>query len=135
MKTLFFALSLSLLSLTASVKVFAAGGSPPTPSYGGMSCSASDKGYEEHWGGHSSCSECQIKHHGSCTERCNRDEFNCTAEGTRSDGSTDSVTAFDEREMYARDRALERCYNLRMSACRVSSCTNSPVEVSSRSCQ
>lgn len=34
-----------------------------------ISCSASDKGWEEHWGGHSTCQKCMEKH-GDCTETC-----------------------------------------------------------------
>lgn len=34
-----------------------------------VTCSASDKGWEEHWGGHSTCEKCQSKH-GDCTETC-----------------------------------------------------------------
>lgn len=34
-----------------------------------VTCSASDKGWEEHWGGHSTCEKCMGKH-GDCTETC-----------------------------------------------------------------
>lgn len=133
MKTLVFIASIALFFLTTTSNIFANGGSPPSR-YGAMSCSASDAGYEEHWGGHSNCGDC-LRKHGNCVERCNRDEFSCTAEGTRRDGRIDSVTAFDMREFAARDRALQRCYDSRLRGCRISNCFNNMVEVSSRSCR
>ncbi|WP_413287715.1 beta-sandwich domain-containing protein [Bdellovibrio sp. HCB337] len=37
--------------------------------YSKVECTASDDGWEEHWGGHSTCEACMAKH-GDCVERC-----------------------------------------------------------------
>ena len=40
-------------------------------------CKASDRGWEEHFGGHKSCDEC-LEHHGECEMKCYSYEFTAT---------------------------------------------------------
>lgn len=48
----------------------------------GVRCSAQDRGWEEHFGGHRSCGECMDRH-GSCVETCEYSEWTCVVEGQR----------------------------------------------------
>lgn len=132
MKQLFLLAIVMFLGLTSGTTAWAGGGGSPSNG-SGVTCSASDSGWEEHWGGHGSCSSCLAKH-GNCTERCTQSEYECTAEGELREGQVETVSAYDRDEYYARDRALERCYRSRLRGCRVTGCTSQAVEVSSRTC-
>lgn len=133
MKTLLFkTLSLFALCLLIQTSARAMGGSVPSGS-GGYGCSASDNGWEEHFGGHSSCGEC-LSRHGSCSERCYETSYSCSAVGTRYDGSQDTITAHDRFEYGARDEAMRRCYYSGLRDCHSSYCNTESNLVSSRSC-
>ncbi|OFZ25701.1 MAG: hypothetical protein A2381_00090 [Bdellovibrionales bacterium RIFOXYB1_FULL_37_110] len=84
----------------------------------GLRCQATDDGWEEHFGGHSSCGAC-LREHEDCTMRCYEDEVVATAEGRNQYGEIQTVTAMDRDSIYARERALDRCYNQRLSNCTI----------------
>lgn len=98
-----------------------------------VTCSATDNGWEEHWGGHGSCQECKAKH-GSCTETCSTESFACRAEGSNSMGNTESFEAYGSDEMFTRNEALDRCYRMGNRNCRSVGCTTSSQVVSRRGC-
>lgn len=106
------------------------------PGHGGgrVTCTASDNGWEEHWGGHGSCGECVSKH-GSCTERCSQESFACRAEGTNYNGTSESFESYGSDEYFARNEALDRCYRMGARNCRSVGCTTSSQVVSTRSCR
>jgi len=94
----------------------------PSPGYGrgGETCTARDRGHEEHWGGHGSCRSC-LREHGDCNYTCSVDSFQAEATGQRRDGSSDRFVAYsDYSDFDARDRALERCYDARLDNCYIS---------------
>jgi len=88
-----------------------------------ISCSATDKGWEEHWGGHrsrgfnlpqlesSACSKC-FKKHGTCNFRCVTEETRCTARFKSDDGTFDGEVYGDTwpRRFDAEDSAMDRCW-------------------------
>jgi hypothetical protein len=57
-------------------------GGRPGPGPSGYNCIATDRGWEEHFGGHRSCQECNARH-GNCIEECRYSEFVCVAQGVR----------------------------------------------------
>jgi len=84
----------------------------------GLRCQATDDGWEEHFGGHSSCGAC-LREHQDCTMRCYEDQFTAVAEGRNQYGELETVTAMDRDRLYAGERALDRCYSQRLSNCRI----------------
>jgi hypothetical protein len=106
------------------------------PGYGGgrVTCTATDNGWEEHWGGHGSCGECKARH-GSCTERCSQESFACRAEGSNHLGRAESFEAYGSDEYFTRNEALDRCYRMGARNCRSVGCTTHSQVVSTRSCQ
>jgi hypothetical protein len=88
-------------------------------------CNATDKGWEEHWGGHRSrgydlprlergaCGEC-LRKHGTCNFRCVTEEVRCSARFVpeRSNGGFESEVWGDSRPRRwdAEDSALDRCW-------------------------
>jgi|GEM_PF-1886800 len=99
-----------------------------------VTCSATDNGWEEHWGGHGSCQECKARH-GSCTETCSTESFSCRAEGTNYSGRTESFESYGSDEYFARNEALDRCYRMGARDCRSAGCTTSSQVVSRNSCR
>jgi hypothetical protein len=100
---------------------------------GNYECSASDDGWEEHWGGHSSCSECLSKH-GGCHETCYEEYYECTAEGTNDSGFTRQVTERGESEWRTEDRAVDSCRYERLQNCHSKGCNREREKVSTHSC-
>ena len=98
----------------------------------GYSCSAYDAGWEEHWGGHGSCSSCLSKH-GRCIEKCTEEVYTCTVEGTDRFGHTQTYSASHESRWRAEDRAMDRC-QWNSNSCYVKSCDSQSEVVSRRSC-
>ncbi|MBI4348242.1 MAG: hypothetical protein HY553_15480 [Elusimicrobia bacterium] len=112
------------------------------PGWGGSrreSCNASDRGWEEHWGGHGgygftpsqACGQCKKPHgpHGECSYRCTVEMTQCKAVFVRQDGTTG--TSYEGRrasDRYdAEDSAMSRCrddnwYNRDGGRCRVDGC-------------
>ncbi len=109
---------------------------PDNPSFSGgrVTCMATDNGWEEHFGGHSTCQKCLSKH-SSCTERCSTENYSCKAEGTDYQGRVETFEAYGSDEYFARDEALDRCYRMGARSCSSSGCTTISQVVSTRSCQ
>lgn len=131
MKTFFLALGLAL-TMTSAAQAYDYG-------YGRrVTCTATDNGWEEHWGGHSSCSQCTAVH-GRCTETCSSEEYRCTAEGTVSGyGSSSTRTETfrgrgDDRWDAERD-ALNECRRYNAQGCTIKECGSDTQIVSSRGC-
>ena len=104
------------------------------PGYGrNITCQAYDNGWEEHWGGHSSCQECRSKH-GGCYERCTCTSYHCTAQGNDPQGRQQTFEAFGEDQWRTRDEASQRCYYRGLMNCRVINCDTNEQEVSRRGC-
>lgn len=98
-----------------------------------VTCTATDNGWEEHWGGHSSCHECKAQH-GNCTETCSQESFACRAEGINGLGNSESFEAYGSDEYFTRNEALDRCYRMGGRNCRSVGCTTSSQVVSRRGC-
>ena len=102
---------------------------------GGFSCTYNDAGFEEHFGGHGSCSSC-LKSHGECNEECSATSYSCTASGTSTAGAVETTEGFsDFSENDARDRALDRCVMAGNKNCVVADCDPERKLISSRSCR
>lgn len=106
---------------------------PRPPRGGHITCTASDNGWEEHWGGHGSCHECLSKH-GDCTETCSANYFQCTAVGINHRGEEERMMGRDQDQYYAEDMALDRCYRY-LRHCRVENCVRDQETISRRSCR
>ncbi|MGE0615264.1 MAG: hypothetical protein AB7P04_06460 [Bacteriovoracia bacterium] len=139
-KSMFLALAL-VMSAQSAFAMGGGGGSSPAPGpgpgggFGHAHCSASDKGWEEHFGGHSNCGDCLAKH-GGCIERCYVTSYRCIAEGQDVRGITQTFEANSRRSgSDARQEALDRCYYSRMSGCRIQTCDTDDQLISSRSCK
>ena len=105
---------------------------------GGFSCTYNDAGFEEHFGGHGSCSSC-LKSHGECNEECSATSFACSASGTSLSGNGGTMETAegysDFSESDARDRALDRCVMAGNKNCVVDDCEPQRKLISSRSCR
>lgn len=93
------------------------GGRPGHPGGYGMRCAAYDQGWEEHWGGHGSCGECEARH-GRCVEECSYTEFTCIAEGDYF-GRRFQVEGRSWDEYEAQRQAMWECQNRGSRYCRL----------------
>jgi hypothetical protein len=118
-------------------------GNPGRPGNGGpgwgnpqpnVTCTATDNGWEEHWGGHSSCQECKAKH-GTCAQTCSTQSYNCRATGTNNLGRAETFESYATDEYQARNEALDRCYRMGARDCRSADCSTSTQIVSRGQCQ
>jgi hypothetical protein len=108
---------------------------PPPPSWGGhITCTASDRGWEEHWGGHHSCGECLSKH-GECVETCTAETQVCQAKGLDWNGQLVTVTGESSDRWDAERRAWDSCQYRGLRDCRVESCESRDEQISRRSCR
>lgn len=98
-----------------------------------ISCSARDNGWEEHWGGHSSCRECLAKH-GNCIETCQERFYTCEAEGTDYRGYRVTIEARGGSRYSTEREAVNRC-QYRYDNCRIKQCRETNETVSRRSCR
>ncbi|WP_255490074.1 hypothetical protein [Bdellovibrio sp. KM01] len=98
-----------------------------------VTCSATDKGWEEHWGGHSDCHSC-LKKHGSCTETCSANYYATKAEGVDYRGYKMTIESRGDTRYEAEREALRAC-NRRYSECKIVSSTSQSETVSRRSCR
>lgn len=105
----------------------------PGRSRANVTCSATDNGWEEHWGGHRDCSSCLAKH-GNCTERCEATYYTCKAEGTDYRGYAMTMEARGDSRFYTEREAMDRC-QYRYQNCRITNCSESSETVSRRSCR
>ncbi len=112
----------------------------PTPGYGQPSpgrvtCSATDRGWEEHWGGHGSCGSC-LQEHGNCTETCKETTQLCEVQGTDYYGNLAIYRAVGVDRWSAESEARRKCeWNRDMRSCVTISCQSQDRVVSTRSCR
>lgn len=99
---------------------------PGYPDRGRLECSATDKGWEEHWGGHYDCRECLEKHDG-CIETCQevRTVYSCQFEGQDGRGTRESFAATSDDRRQAEYEAEDRCYRAGYRNCRYQGCNTS----------
>lgn len=109
---------------------YGSGGGYSTPQ---VTCSASDTGWEEHWSGHSTCSDC-LRKHGKCRETCRTTVYSCEAQGIDYRGYAMNVFGRDYSRWDAERQALRSCQRYYRN-CRVVQCTTSSETVSTRSCR
>lgn len=102
---------------------------------GRVTCSAQDRGWEEHWSGHSSCGEC-VQRHGNCVESCYEVKQVCEVQGTDYYGRTQIFIAQGPDRWMAENEARRRCeWNRDMRYCQVTSCRQDNQLISTRSCR
>ncbi|MCC7405243.1 MAG: hypothetical protein IT288_12665 [Bdellovibrionales bacterium] len=109
-------------------------GDRPYPPRYGVTCSAQDNGWEEHWRGHDSCFSC-LREHGNCTETCSQSFHVCTAEGDDGHGRRYTTDGSGETEWEARDNAQRNCQWDRLYGCRIVRCDRQEEVISRRSCR
>ncbi len=107
------------------------------PGRGVITCSAADRGWEEHWTGHADCREC-LRKHGECIESCEQ-TFNyraCKFEGRDRTGRTQMFEGQDEDRRQAELEAENKCFRAGYRDCRFVRCDlNQERElISRRSC-
>lgn len=110
---------------------------PPPPHYPRphVVCSATDRGWEEHWNGHPSCGAC-LQHHSSCIETCAEVFEVCEAHGQTYNGTMIAYRAAGPDRWTAEREALRRCeWDRNVRYCRVVSCQTERRTVSNRSCR
>jgi hypothetical protein len=105
----------------------------PYPPYN-VSCTYTDTGWEEHWGGHNSCGECLSKH-GNCYETCSTQTEVCEAKGTDRNGTLVTVSGESPDRYDSERRAYDSCYYHGLQDCRVDICTTREDQVSRRLCR
>ena len=106
---------------------------PGNPGYG-VTCKATDNGWEEHSGGHYSCGEC-LQQHGDCTETCSTLNVECRVDGTDHYGRAVSFLGRGNDQWRAQDEATRACQYNYASNCYVVSCNQQEQVVSRRSCR
>lgn len=107
---------------------------PRPPRYGNITCTATDNGWEEHWGGHSSCRSC-LKKHGDCTERCTQTYYVCTASGDDGHGRNYSADGYGDSRWEAQEEAQRNCRYDGLYGCSITRCDSEDQLVSRRSCR
>ena len=110
---------------------------PPHSGYpsGPVTCTAADRGWEEHAGGHYSCGEC-VAYHGNCLETCRSNDFQCTVEGRDAYGRVFAVHGRGYDRWQAENEALRNCrYQSYAGHCYVRGCNQQTYIVSQRSCR
>lgn len=108
-------------------------GYPGNPGYG-VTCQATDNGWEEHSGGHYSCGEC-LQQHGDCAETCSTLNVECRVDGTDQYGRQVSFLGRGNDQWRAQDEAIRACQYNYASNCYVVSCNQQNQVVSRRSCR
>lgn len=109
----------------------------PRPDYprGRVTCTVTDSGWEEHWGGHRSCGSC-LQEHSRCVEKCSEKMEVCEARGTTYNGSTRIFRGAGPDRWSAETAARRNCeFNRNMRHCSVISCRSESRTVSNRSCR
>ena len=108
---------------------------PNHPSRPNISCTYTDTGWEEHWGGHRSCQECLSKHD-NCNETCSADYYVCKAQGTDYRGYVMNLETRADSRYDAERQVMDLCqYNYRYANCHVTTCDSHSDTVSRRSCK
>jgi len=113
---------------------------PPPGNYPGypsgpVTCTAGDRGWEEHSGGHYSCGEC-LSYHGSCVETCRSVDVECRAEGRDAYGRVYSAFGRGYDRWQAESDAMRNCqYNAYGARCYIVTCNQRQNIVSQRNCR
>lgn len=95
-------------------------------------CSYTDRGWEEHWGGHRSCGECTQKH-GRCVESCSINYYKCEARGVDAAGGAVTLKGNGQNRWDAERNALKYCQRY-FNNCSVTSCNTQNEPLFSREC-
>lgn len=104
-------------------------------SRGRVTCSASDKGWEEHFGGHGSCGSC-LQKHSSCVEKCQEIREVCEVEGRDYNGRLSVFVGRGADRWAAEAEARRQCeWNRNMRSCMVTTCRQEAQTISTRSCR
>lgn len=106
---------------------------PYDPGYGGgrVTCSAQDRGWEEH-SAHRSCGEC-LAEHGRCIETCSTSDYTCEAQGVDYRGNVSRFVGQGSDRYQAENQAIRNCsYNA--GRCQILGCRSSEQVVSRREC-
>ena len=101
---------------------------------GNVTCKATDKGWEEHSGGHYSCGEC-LRAHDGCVETCSSNSVECRVDGTDNTGRPYSFLGRGYDQWRAQDEAMYNCRSRYLNNCYVVSCQNRQDVVSRRDCR
>lgn len=110
-------------------------GGPSRYPQGRVVCSAQDRGWEEHFGGHGSCGSC-LQKHGECVETCTEQREMCEVEGLDYYGRTRRYMAMGPDRWSAESEARRQCeWDRDNRSCRTISCRAENRTVSSRSCR
>ena len=89
------------------------------------SCSAEDRGWEEHYGGHQSCQSC-LRKHGSCIETCEKKTYECKVKGFNYDDDWErTFKGKARRRQKAKNKAIDRCYDAGYDSCYSQGCDSS----------
>lgn len=102
---------------------------------GRISCSASDRGWEEHWSGHNSCGDC-LRHHGSCVEKCVELRKVCEVQGSDFQGRIRTYVAIGADQWSAESEARRQCeWDRNNRSCITLSCRDDNRTISTRNCR
>lgn len=102
---------------------------------GRVTCSASDRGWEEHWGSHGSCGAC-LQQHAECIETCVEQRELCEVQGTDYQGRQRRYIAVGYDRYSAESEARRQCeWDRNNSNCYTLTCRSDNRTVSSRSCR
>lgn len=101
---------------------------------GNVTCRAFDEGWEEHWGGHSTCGDC-LSRHGGCYEKCTTESYRCTVKMTMSDGSVREFRGSGQDRWDAENEASRQCSWSHGGSCSFPECTTDTQVVSQRDCR
>lgn len=108
---------------------------PPRYPQGHITCSAQDKGWEEHWSGHRSCGEC-VRHHGKCVETCQELRELCEVQGQDYYGRIRIYRAVSADRRSAEYEAIRQCqWDRDNRSCSIVSCRSDNRTISTRSCR
>ena len=125
--------ALVLFSLT-SLSAFAQRRDPRYPR-GPVICKATDRGWEEHFGGHRDCGSC-VREHQECVETCSIQTYACTAQGRTAEGRIITFSGQGRDRWDAERDARSRCeWNRNVRGCVIRSCGPRSETVSRRACR
>ena len=121
-----------ILLITLSFSFLATTIATPAFAQPNISCSARDRGWEEHWTGHKSCGECFLKH-GRCIETCEMSFYTCEAQGKDYQGNAVSTKGTGDDRFEAERNAIRNCQRSFFN-CGSVSCNSQNETVSQKEC-
>lgn len=102
------------------------------PFRGAYECVAVDRGFEEHWGGHSSCSSC-LRKHDKCVKKCYEVYYISRAEGIDEYGNKVEHVEAGFSRYKAENLALQGC-QAKANHCKVTDTQRRKELASTRRC-